>query len=75
MNTSAQQDAVTCPIRTKPSRATALSRTMSGMIQDVYGPPDVLSIRDIAEPALGAHVHARRLHRAGRHYDLVFDNG
>jgi hypothetical protein len=47
MNASARQGAVTYTIPMKPSRA--LSRTtMKGMVQDAYGPPDVLSVRDIA---------------------------
>ena len=42
-------------------------KTMRGMFQDVYGPPDVLSLRDIAMPVVGAHdvlvhVHAAAVH-------------
>jgi hypothetical protein len=52
MNASARQGAVTYTIPMEPSRA--LSRmTMKGMVQDAYGPPDVLSVRDIAMPAIG----------------------
>ena len=42
-------------------------KTMKGMFQDVYGPPAVLSLRDIAMPVVGAHdvlvhVHAAAVH-------------
>ena len=42
-------------------------KTMRAMVQDVYGPPDVLSLRDIAMPVVGAHdvlvhVHAAAVH-------------
>ena len=42
-------------------------KTMKGMFQDVYGPPDVLSLRDIAMPVVRAHdvlvhVHAAAVH-------------
>lgn len=54
MNASARQDTVTYTIRTEPSGAAAVSgTTMTAMVQDAYGPPDVLSVRDIAMPAVG----------------------
>lgn len=73
MNASARQDAVTYTIRTEPSRAAALSRTtMRGMVQDAYGPPDVLSVRDIAMPAVGPHDVLVRVHAAALHIGDCF---
>lgn len=73
MNASARQDAVTYTIPTEPSRAAALSRTtMRGMVQDAYGPPDVLSVRDIAMPAIGPHDVLVRVHAAALHIGDCF---
>jgi len=47
-------------------------KTMRGMFQDVYGPPDVLSLRDIAMPVVGAHDVLVRVHAAAVHIGDCF---
>ena len=47
-------------------------KTMRGMFQDVYGPPDVLSLRDIAMPVVGAHDVLVRVHAAAVHVGDCF---
>jgi NADPH:quinone reductase-like Zn-dependent oxidoreductase len=50
------------------SRATALTTaTMQAMVQSVYGPPDVLSLRTIARPTLRAADVLVRVHAAALH--------
>src|SRR5437868_6092727 len=51
------------------------SATMRGMVQDAYGPPELmLSLRDIAMPAVGADVHTRlRVPRRGLDASRVCD--
>lgn len=41
--------------------------TMQAMVQDVYGPPEVLSLRTITRPTLGAHDVLVRVHAAALH--------
>jgi hypothetical protein len=53
---------------TTTPRATALTTaTMQAMVQSVYGPPDVLSLRTIARPTLGAADVLVRVHAAALH--------
>ena len=47
-------------------------KTMRGMFQDVYGPPAVLSLRDIAMPVVGAHDVLVRVHAAAVHIGDCF---
>jgi len=47
-------------------------KTMKGMFQDVYGPPAVLSLRDIAMPVVGAHDVLVRVHAAAVHIGDCF---
>ena len=58
-------NAVTDTIRTTRSpTAVAGGRTMKGMIQDVYAPPEGLSLREIAMPAVGPDDVLVRVHAA-----------
>ena len=50
------------------SRVTAIApATMQAMVQSVYGPPDVLSLRTIARPTVGADDVLVRVHAAALH--------
>ena len=56
---------ITTPVS---SRATApTTATMQAMVQSVYGPPDVLSLRTVARPTPGAADVLVRVHAAALH--------
>lgn len=68
MDTAARHDAATYVTATALSQATALTTaTMQAIVQNAYGPPDVLSLRTIAQPTLGAHDVLVRVHAAALH--------
>src|SRR4051812_47099012 len=73
MNASARHGALRYRISTELSGAAALGRTtMRGIVQDAYGSPDVLSVRDIAMPAVGPHDVLIRVHAAALHIGDCF---
>jgi len=45
----------------------SLEGTMQAMVQSVYGPPDVLTLRTIARPTLGEAAVLVRVHAAALH--------
>jgi NADPH:quinone reductase-like Zn-dependent oxidoreductase len=45
---------------------------MRGMVQDAYGPPDILSLRDIAMPVVGPDDVLVRVHAAALHIGDCF---
>ena len=68
MNVAVRHNAAPDITATVASRATALTTaTMQAMVQSVYGPPDVLSLRTIARPTLGAADVLVRVHAAALH--------
>jgi NADPH:quinone reductase-like Zn-dependent oxidoreductase len=50
----------------RPTRGTGQPQiSMKAVVQDRYGPPDVLELKDVAEPAVGADEVLVRVHAAG----------
>lgn len=45
---------------------------MKAIVQDVYGPPSVLALRDVGMPAVGPHEVLVRVHAAGLHVGDCF---
>jgi NADPH:quinone reductase-like Zn-dependent oxidoreductase len=68
MNVAVRHNAandLTTKVTLRPTATTA--STMQAMVQSVYGPPDVLSLRTIARPTLGATDVLVRVHAAALH--------